>query len=470
MNRPTIIPSVVVLALVLSACASDEIAPPAASIVAAPVPTDIGDAVDLAKSQRTAGDLDGATATLSQLVLIAPDDPRVLGEYGKILLDRGESVDALAFLQRAIELNPGEWSYYSAQGVAFAQRGDFRSAQMAFSRALMLKPNDPVVLNNFALAQLQAGNLDQAEALLLRASLSGDTLPKVAQNLALVRRMRGEALPDAPAAQVASTAVAPRPPEEAFEANTAAPMDAAEAQSPVERLEPEGIEAKEVQEPAAEMAEHPIVTPDFDAPDSNLADSFEAPSEEVAKSAEETIIENEVIETVELEALEPVEKTAQEFTAPIETPAMQAEVAETAALEVVESAPPAPVWDIWIPSSGPIYLQVGAFASEENAARMVETLGTLEPQIASADTGERTIHRVVVGPYADRNETEAALSALSELGIGDVQVLTHVPGEFQKKRNEIANEVPSGAPADDPASTSPSTPDGSPSLSYVNSF
>src|SRR5688500_11831956 len=55
---------------------------------------ELGTAVRQAQLQRRAGDLTGATQTLSQLVLIAPDDPRVLGEYGKVLLDKGEVADA----------------------------------------------------------------------------------------------------------------------------------------------------------------------------------------------------------------------------------------------------------------------------------------------------------------------------------------------------------------------------------------
>lgn len=447
MNRPTTIPSIVVLSLVLSACASEQVvqtATPAASVLAAPVPTDIGGAVDLAKTQRSAGDLDGATATLSQLVLVAPDDPRVLGEYGKILLDRGATTDALAFLQRAIELNPGEWSFYSAQGVAFAQSGDFRSAQMAFGRALMLKPNDPIVLNNFALAHLQAGNLDQAEALLLRATMAGASFPKVAQNLALVRQMRGESRSEALAG-------------------------AMQTQNPQERPAAADDGSIEAQETATEMAEAPIPMPESIAPVSDRSEKVEETVEEVAAIADEPIIENEMIEAIELEALKAVQDSEQEIVAPTETPAVEGEAAETVALEAEEPVSAAPVWDIWIPSSGPIFLQVGAFASEENAVRMVEKLGTLEPQIVSADAGERTIHRVIVGPYAGRDETHKRLGALKEFGIDDVQVLTRLPGKAQE-RDEIADEFPSGAAPDDVASEKSSMPEGSTSLSYVDSL
>jgi cell division septation protein DedD len=329
---------------------------------------------------------------------------------------------------------------------------------MAFGRALMLNPNDPVVLNNFALAHLQAGNLDQAEALLLRASSSAETFPKVAQNLALVRKMRGDAPVEAPTPQVFPTAVLPAPPEEMPESGAAAPMHGAEVASPEERLAPADVEVTEARELLAEATESSVVTSDVDAPNADLADSVDDP-----------IIENEVIETVALEAPEPVEEAVQEIVAPIEKPAQQEAVVETVASDVVEPLPAAPVWDIWIPSSGPIYLQVGAFSSDENAARMVEKLEILEPQMASANAGERMIHRIVVGPYANRDETHVALGALTEFGIDDVQVLTRLPGVVQQ-REDIAEAAPSAAPADKVASENVTVPGGSTSLSYVDSF
>ena len=73
---------------------------------------DLESAIHDAQAQRRSGDLAGAAKSLSQLVLIAPDNARVLGEYGKNLAAQGRSEDALAFLERAIDRavrpNPGD--------------------------------------------------------------------------------------------------------------------------------------------------------------------------------------------------------------------------------------------------------------------------------------------------------------------------------------------------------------------------
>ena len=55
----------------------------------AAAPTNIDEAVKQAQAQRKSGDFSTAAHTLSQLVLLAPDDARVLGEYGKTLIAMG---------------------------------------------------------------------------------------------------------------------------------------------------------------------------------------------------------------------------------------------------------------------------------------------------------------------------------------------------------------------------------------------
>jgi Flp pilus assembly protein TadD len=171
-----------------------------ASVTARPAgaPTNIDGAVKQAQAQRKSEDLSAAAHTLSQLVLLAPDDARVLGESGKTLIAMGRTDDALAFLERAVELQPKDWSLFSAQGVAYDQKGEYLAAQAAYGRALLLKPGDPTVLSNAALSHVQTGDLDGAEALLMQASPSSAEFPRIASNLALVRNLKNSRPPQAP--------------------------------------------------------------------------------------------------------------------------------------------------------------------------------------------------------------------------------------------------------------------------------
>ena len=74
------------------------------------------------------------------MMLVASDDPRVVGEYGKTLAEKGRAQDAVQFLTRATELQPNDWTLYSALGVSYDQIGDQASARMAYEHALALKP------------------------------------------------------------------------------------------------------------------------------------------------------------------------------------------------------------------------------------------------------------------------------------------------------------------------------------------
>ena len=82
---------------------SDEV-PTAAIGKAAPlknVANDLDGNVRQAQLLRLAGKHDEAIQILSQLTLVAADDPRVVAEYGKALAQKGRAKDATQFLRRA---------------------------------------------------------------------------------------------------------------------------------------------------------------------------------------------------------------------------------------------------------------------------------------------------------------------------------------------------------------------------------
>src|ERR1700749_262518 len=64
-----------------------------------------------AQGMRAGGDYAGATKILAQLMLVSPDDSRVVGEYGKALVLQGRSKESLDFLKRAVQLQPNDWSF-----------------------------------------------------------------------------------------------------------------------------------------------------------------------------------------------------------------------------------------------------------------------------------------------------------------------------------------------------------------------
>lgn len=225
MNRILVRTATVAFGALLSAgCASTQSAstgapsPQSNAAAAAPAATlaaNLDVEIGNARDQRAKGDFLGASRTLTQLMLIAPDNPDVVGEYGKVLTQRGKSDDAIAFLKRAVELNPGDWTLYSALGVAYDEAGDRPHAKAAYKQALALEPGEPAVLNNMAVSEMLSGDYAGAKKLLEQAQASGEANPKIGKNLQKIAELEAAkpaAQPVAAAARPAQkTATAPKP-------------------------------------------------------------------------------------------------------------------------------------------------------------------------------------------------------------------------------------------------------------------
>jgi Flp pilus assembly protein TadD len=184
-------------------------APRPADTNAAAISADVTSVIHQAQAMRVKGDLDGELRVISQLMLAQPDDARVVGEYGKLLVQQGRSNDAVQFLNRAVELAPSDWTYYSALGVAYDQLTDPANAKLAYERALALKPGEAAILNNYGMSRMLAGDAAGARALMMQAKASGSTDPKIESNLALLESTAP--VKPAPAPVTASIAPAAAP-------------------------------------------------------------------------------------------------------------------------------------------------------------------------------------------------------------------------------------------------------------------
>ena len=190
------------------------------------MPTDLESGVRQASLLRQAGHYDEAVHILSQLMLVASDDPRVVGEYGKTLTQMGRAQDAAQFLHRAVELQSNDWTLYSAMGVAYDQLGDQENARAAYEHALVLKPGEPSVLNNYALSRMLANDPASARTLVERARIAGgDTDPKIARNMELVKSLAPQPQAAAPN-NLAYAVEKPAPAQTKMPASPSAPATA----------------------------------------------------------------------------------------------------------------------------------------------------------------------------------------------------------------------------------------------------
>mgnify|MGYP003348323103 FL=1 len=148
-------------------------------------------AVGLMQTLREMGDLEQARSVADATLLAKPNDATVVAEVGKVRLASGQLPNAVALLQRAVDLDPADWKSRSALGVAYDRQGDSVKAEENYRAALGISPNNPVVLNNLALSRVLANDLAGARELLQRAVDSSRADVRVRQNLALLYALSG---------------------------------------------------------------------------------------------------------------------------------------------------------------------------------------------------------------------------------------------------------------------------------------
>jgi Flp pilus assembly protein TadD len=129
-------------------------------------------ALNSARLARQSGDLDTASRRLAYLVSIAPDNAEVLGEYGKVLTEMGRPDDGIAYLNKALARDPGNWKLYNAVAVAYDERHDYASSSAAYDKALSLAPGNSAILANDARSRILAGDTQGARQLLAQANPS----------------------------------------------------------------------------------------------------------------------------------------------------------------------------------------------------------------------------------------------------------------------------------------------------------
>jgi Flp pilus assembly protein TadD/cell division protein FtsN len=427
---------------------------PAKEAAATPLPAkfpqgteaEVGVFLAQAQKARASGDAQTASSILAQLVLLAPDDPRVLGEYGKVLAGQGRSDDALAFLRRAIEIEPGDWTLYSARGVALDQETKYPAAQVAYGRALELKPGEPVVLNNDALSHMQAGDLKGAEDLLVQVSPQSPGYPQIARTLALLATYKSsapvaaaqapaptlaESKPEAPPAFMAPPVVLPPSVAPLAEAlPPPAPVASAELPPPVENeiiLDPIPATLTEIK-PAPVKLEPAPAKPVQQAatlvrPASNQYDALRADPT--------VVMERLPVETAPQPAqpapvMKPKPVVAKPvFKAEVESKPQPLPAAATGKPKAIPANLTVKAYPENHASTNPagIYVQAGAYLTEARAKQAAAGLESLDVKIMEASVNGRDMFRLRIGPFASMSEAKAAFAQAQALGRSDLMIV-----------------------------------------------
>jgi Flp pilus assembly protein TadD len=209
---------------------------------------------------RTDGNYSEAIRHLSQLMMVASDDQRVISEYGKTLAAMGRAQEAINFLTRAQQLQPGDWTVHSALGVAYDQLGKQTEAKQAYEQALAIRPGEASILSNYALSRMLANDPEGAQKLIARAEIAGgasDT--KIARNIAMIRELAPKPAPDA---EYAVTNAAPSPAPRTSVAATALPTPPTPARAAREPQRTAAIAPRPVQPaPFVDLPTPPVPVP-----------------------------------------------------------------------------------------------------------------------------------------------------------------------------------------------------------------
>ena len=380
-------------------------------------PTDLDSAIVKAQLARRVGDYVEATKILSQLVLFAPDDPRVMGEYGKTLAAQGRADDAQAFLERAIQLQPNDWSFYSALGVAHDQKGEYTAAQAAYRQALALKPGEPAALNNAALSYLQSGDIETADRMIQEAAATSTDKGRIQYTIALVERLKATR-PARPPQMPAPVAQAPAP---AIVASLAP-----EPQTPVAPAEPPAAEPIIETMPVVSSALPPLNAEPIEMA-VDVTPAAEAPATLASLQANPTVMMQAVPKD---DLAGPVQLMPPKPEAPALKPAIDASPARrqlavsanppltTRTTARVEPAP-APKADV----VHTYYVQAGAFATEERADKLAQSLDMMGARVSPTTVGGKSLYRVRIGPFKDAQQANDALSVAKSMGHADVKVV-----------------------------------------------
>lgn len=172
-------------------------------------PRDAGAALRYGQALRATGQRSQAVAVLEQATIVNPGNKALLAAYGRALADNGNFQQSFDTLTQAHTPENPDWRILSVQGTALDQLGRHDEARRYYASALKIAPEEPSVLSNLGLSYVLSKDLRKAETTLRRAYGGATADARVRQNLALVVGLQGRF------AEAETIVKADLPPEEA---------------------------------------------------------------------------------------------------------------------------------------------------------------------------------------------------------------------------------------------------------------
>jgi len=133
---------------------------------AARVPSEIPfiDSPAAGRREYAEGDYDAALRLFQSQVDAQPSNAEPYSNAGQVLVRLGRTTEAVPFLKKAAELDPGRWAYRFNLARAEGLLGQWDKAAQDYTEAARLFPNDYATLFNLGQALHRSGREDEAVA------------------------------------------------------------------------------------------------------------------------------------------------------------------------------------------------------------------------------------------------------------------------------------------------------------------
>jgi Flp pilus assembly protein TadD len=154
-------------------------------------PKDPDTALKYGQALRAIGQRAQAVAVLERAAILNPGNKVVLAGWGRALADNGQSQQAFDVLGRAHTPANPDWRILSVQGTTLDKLGRHDDARRYYASALRIMPDEPSVLSNLGMSYVLTKELAKAEEVLRRAYASARADSRIRQNLALVVGLQG---------------------------------------------------------------------------------------------------------------------------------------------------------------------------------------------------------------------------------------------------------------------------------------
>jgi serine/threonine-protein kinase len=152
---------------------------------------DAGDTyIALAVVQSMSGRREEAVASLNRAIQLQPDNDEAYRTLALVLTDRGDFAGADAAARKAIAIRPRSWTLHNALGLAYYKAARYREAAEEFRVVTELEPSSPRGFQMAGAAMQQLGEIDQAIGNYEHAIRLGPS-PNAYSNLALTYYQAG---------------------------------------------------------------------------------------------------------------------------------------------------------------------------------------------------------------------------------------------------------------------------------------